>query len=150
MADRGGTQAAAEGGGGTAQARLRAIRDSGLVEAEALPSLDRVVAAATRLLRAPVALLCVFTEDRQVPLAWRGHDRWGEVIPLEQSPASSLLQQESSVALEDAASIPRYRQFFARRGATAFVAVPLESPRVGPPLGALCLADFHPRDAAGA
>ena len=131
-------------------ARLTALRASGLLEAAADAGLDRLVRMAARGLRAPMAFLAIVDEARDVFRAAHGlpavvaeagevrgrticHHTLAEATP------------EAPLVLADTHADPRHREapLVRDHGARAYVGAPLYWG--GQPVGALCVADLEPR-----
>ena len=130
-------------------ARLQALRRLGLVDAPPDPALDRLTLVAQRVLRAPVALICLVDADRQIiqssvglpePFAGRRE------TPLSHSICRHLVTTGVSLAVGDARTDERLRDHPAvvELGVAAYAASPLITAD-GHVVGTLAVLDFTPR-----
>ena len=130
-------------------ARLQALRRLGLVDAPPDPALDRLALVAQRVLRAPIALICLVDADRQVivsavglpePLAGRRE------TPLSHSICRHLVASGQPLAVGDARDDERLRDHPAvtELGVAAYAASPLVTAD-GHVVGSLAVLDFTTR-----
>jgi two-component system, cell cycle sensor histidine kinase and response regulator CckA len=130
-------------------ARLQALRRLGLIDAPPDPALERLTLVAQRVMRAPVALICLVDADRQIihsavglpePLA-----RHRET-PLSHSICRHLVTTGSALAVGDARADQRLRDHPAvtELGVAAYAASPLVTAD-GHVVGTLAVLDFTPR-----
>ena len=130
-------------------ARLQALRRLGLVDAPPDPALDRLTLVAQRVLRVPVALICLVDADRQIivsavglpePIARRRE------TPLTHSICRHLVTTGESLAIGDVRADERLRDHPAvtELGVAAYAASPLVTAD-GHVVGTLAVLDFTPR-----
>ena len=130
--------------------RVAAVRETGLLDAEAQPAFDRVTRLAARLLRAPAAFVSLVDERRDFYLSAVG-------LPEPLASARELTGEtfchytvdqatpDAPLVIPDTAAHPVYSQVPTVRtlGVAAYVGVPLVVR--GQPIGALCVIDTAPR-----
>ncbi len=132
------------------EARLRVLRQTGLLDSPSEPAFDRVTRLASRLLRAPVSLISLASEDRLFfksefglpePLATRRE------VPLRPSLCQMVLESGHAHIVTDARADPEFADLPAVRdmGVVAYLGVPLVT-RDGCTLGAICAIDTVPRN----
>ena len=129
--------------------RVAAARRTGLLDGPPDAALDRLTRLAARLLRCPIGLLCLATEDRLFVVSASGvPDSWsaGRDLPLDQSFCQHAIATRSALVVEDARAEESLRASpaVAEMGVVAYVGVPLLDPD-GRALGTLCVADTAPR-----
>ena len=130
--------------------RLRALRASGLCEAEAVPALDRLTTLAARMLHAPVALVTVVEPERQ-----RFASAWGltgelderRETPISHSYCRYVVEDRAALIVPDARLDERLKHHPALTDhqAVAYAGFPLRSPD-GHVLGSFCVVDSKARD----
>lgn len=128
-------------------ARLDAVRRYDILDTPPEPSLDRLVATAARLFRAPMAGLSIVDRDRTWFKARYGFDL-AEVTRDPGLCASAILSSEPLI-VRDAANDARARAnplVASAFGLRFYVGMPLAS-RDGFNLGTLCVIDRQPREA---
>jgi PAS domain S-box-containing protein len=133
--------------------RVAAVRRTGLLDDAPDPAFDRLTRLAGRLLRCPVALICLVTEDRLYFASVQGSP--GAVPDVRQAPLDRSFCQYAiaSVApftVEDVRrhELLRRSAVLEELGAVSLAAVPLLAPD-GQVLGALCVVDTVPRQWTG-
>lgn len=131
----------------TADARLAALRASGLVGTPPEDAYDRLTRLAARLLGAPTAALTLIDRDRQYSKSRVGMaDGQPREVPLSESFCQWVVAGREPMAIEDARTHPVLRHNAAVRhmGVTAYAGIPVMSVD-GQALGALCVVDSRPR-----
>ncbi len=130
-------------------ARLEALRDTGLLGAEANPALDRLASMAAEVIGAPVALVSLVDADRQfftscvgLPEPWSSRRE----TPLSHSFCQHVAAAREPLVIEDARVHPVVSDNLAIRdlGVVAYLGIPLLD-RHGHALGSLCVIDGEPR-----
>ncbi len=129
--------------------RVAAVRRTGLLDSAADPALDRLTRLAARLLRAPVALVCLVTDDRQFFASAQGLPEplsTARQTPLTHSLCQYAVASRAELVVEDLRKHPVLRDILAvtEFGFVAYAGVPLLTPD-GLPLGTLCVVDYQPR-----
>jgi diguanylate cyclase (GGDEF)-like protein/PAS domain S-box-containing protein len=132
-----------------AEHRLQMFADLGLLEIRDNPSLDRIVNLASKALKAPVSLVSLIAEDRQVFVAQLGLcSPWREQgeTPLSHSFCQYVVATNKVLRVEDARLDPCLKSNGAIKdlGVVAYLGAPLRLD-CGVTLGALCLIEPHPR-----
>ncbi|MCM4082876.1 sensor histidine kinase [Paractinoplanes hotanensis] len=129
--------------------RLRALRATGLLEAEGVHALDRLTKLAARMLAAPTALVSLVDEDRQRFASAYGLS--GELAetreaPLSHSYCKHVVDDQSPLIVGDARLDARLHDSpaIADYDAIAYAGMPLRSPD-GHVLGSFCVVDSVPR-----
>lgn len=131
-------------------ARLAALRETGLLDAEPDEAFDRVTRLAVRLLGAPVALVSLVSGDRQHLLSSAGlAGSWLEhrETPLMHSFCQHVVDRDGPVVIEDArnvASLGDSTPGPVETDVVAYAGVPLTTPD-GFTLGSLCVVDAQAR-----
>ena len=129
--------------------RLRALRDSGLLDSDAQETFDRHTRIAAEALDAPVALVSLVDEDRQffksclgLPEPWMT-DR---EAPLSHSFCQHAVASREPLVIDDAREHPVLKDNLAIRdmNVVAYAGIPLFDSNEQP-LGTLCTIDDHPR-----
>jgi GAF domain-containing protein len=129
--------------------RLKALRDTQLLDSAADEAFDRLAKLAAKLLNAPVALISLVDDERQffkscVGLAepWRS----ARETPLSHSFCRHALNSPEPLVIEDARTHPLVRDNLAIRDldVAAYAGVPLITSS-GHALGTLCVIDHQPR-----
>lgn len=129
--------------------RLALLRSSGLLDSPAEPPFDRLSGLAARVLNAPVALISLLDEDREVfksstglPAPWRDVRE----VPLADWLGQYVLEDGSPFVIPDATLEPRLLDHMVVKdlGAVAYAAVPLDLPG-GETIGVLAVIDSVPR-----
>ncbi|GGK34498.1 hypothetical protein GCM10010124_28900 [Pilimelia terevasa] len=133
----------------TDPARLRTLRASGLLEAGALPSLDRLSGLAARVLGAPTALVSLVDAAHQVFASGCGLPAPvapGSRVGLSHSFCRYVVAADAPVLVSDARGDARLAGSPAVRdlGVVAYAGVPLRAAD-GTVLGAFCVVDHAPR-----
>ncbi|GAA3141177.1 hypothetical protein GCM10010466_35230 [Planomonospora alba] len=128
--------------------RLRALRATGLLEADEAPLLDRVTRLAVQCLHVQTAMVSLIDADRQVVISAAGPDEPDrhEQAPLPQSLCRHIVATGAPLTVPDARADARRREIEAPGSGqlTSYAGMPL---RAGPGqvLGALCVIDAEPR-----
>ncbi|GAA2576368.1 ATP-binding protein [Winogradskya consettensis] len=130
-------------------ARLRALRATGLLDAGSVTSLDRLTRLATRLVKAPVALVSLVEADRQVFVSAVGLDEpWASrgQTPLSHSFCQYVVTDQAPLVITDAEADGRLCGNLAipDLNVIAYAGFPLRSPD-GHVLGSFCAIDGRPR-----
>jgi hypothetical protein len=129
--------------------RLEALRSTGLLDTPAEERFDALTQLASRILRAPVALVSLVDKDRQffksclgLPEPWASERE----VPLSHSFCQHAVAARQPLIVEDARKHPVLHDNAAIRdlGVIAYVGIPLKSSN-GQPLGTLCVIDHEPR-----
>ena len=127
-------------------ARLRALREYGVLEAPKDPVLDGIVAMAARITGAPISLITLVTEDRVWLNATYGTTM--TQLPREGSFCGRTIESPSDVLqVHDASVDPLFAQnpmVKGEPGVRSYTGLPLVTPS-GFPIGTLCVADLTPR-----
>ncbi|MEM7499926.1 MAG: GAF domain-containing protein [Pseudomonadota bacterium] len=115
------------------------------------PLLDSVARSASRILRAPVALITVIddTSEEQVFCGMRGSVGAftpRRATPLSHSMCRTVRDMNAVLRVEDTRRAPRFRDNAAvgELDVIAYLGVPLVMPSTGP-VGAFCVIDREPR-----
>jgi signal transduction histidine kinase len=132
------------------RARLRSLAETGLLETPGAESLDRYARITARALRAPVSLVSLVSESRQVFAGAHGLQppwRHRRETPLSHSFCQHVVMQRSPLVVDDARNDPRVCDNLAIRdlNVAAYAGVPLCDPE-GKVLGSLCVIDDRPRE----
>ncbi|WP_213010502.1 PAS domain-containing sensor histidine kinase [Paractinoplanes toevensis] len=123
--------------------RLQTLRDTGLLDAVSVPSLDRLTALAARLLGAHASVTLIGADQRYV-VSCSGAGDFPRTGNRADTYCSFVVQDEAPVIVVDARVDPRLRDI-ADPGALGYAGFPLRAPN-GSVLGALCAVDSEPRD----
>jgi hypothetical protein len=129
--------------------RLRALRDTGLLDSAPEPGFDRHVRLAAELLNAPVALVTLIDEDRQFLKSCLGvpepHASERET-PLSHSFCQHAVAQREPLIVPDAREHPvlKHNPAVEEMGSIAYAGIPLIDGG-GHALGTLCVLDSRPR-----
>ncbi|MBG0816698.1 ATP-binding protein [Planomonospora sp. ID82291] len=128
--------------------RLRVLRATGLLDAPAVPVLDRVTRMATRLLDVPVAMVSLITGDRQVVISTAGVPDPQAVRenPLARSLCRHVVADSAPLVIDDARGDGRWHDLVEHSGGrpAAYAGVPLSAPGEQV-IGALCVIDATAR-----
>jgi PAS domain S-box-containing protein len=129
--------------------RLQALRATGLLDAGAVTSLDRLTRLATRLVNAPVGLVSLVDSDRQVFVSAIGlSEPWASrgQTPLSHSFCQYVVTDEAPLVIADARTDGRLCGNLAipDLNVIAYAGFPLHSPE-GQVLGSFCAIDGRPR-----
>lgn len=129
--------------------RLAALHGSGLLDVRNDPAFDRLTRLASRVLDAPIALVSLVDEDRQVFASCLGvSDDVAAAggTPLSQSFCQHAVDAREPLVVGDARRHPvlKSNQAIETLGIIAYAGIPLIDPD-GHALGTLCVADDHPR-----
>jgi len=130
--------------------RLKAVRESGLLDSPREASFDRLTRVAAAALNAPIALVSIVDRDRQFVKSCVGvAEPWASrrEMPLSHSYCQHALASPEPLVVSDAREHPLLRGNAAIRdmGAIAYAGVPLLSPD-GQALGTLCVIDHGRRE----
>lgn len=130
--------------------RLKALRATGLLDSGPAESFDRLGSLASRLLRAPIALVSLVDEDRQFFKSCIGLPEpfaSSRETPLSHSICQHTLTQPEPLVIHDAARDPRVAQNGAVTdlGVASYLGIPLVTEE-GHTLGSFCVIDHVPRD----
>ena len=129
--------------------RLRALRDSGLLDSPQEAAFDRLTRLVTRILDVPVALVSLVDEDRQffkscvgLPEPWATRRE----TPLSHSFCQHTVTTGRELVIEDARQHPELRDNLAipDLGVVAYAGIPLTTSD-GWILGSFCAIDVKPR-----
>ena len=128
--------------------RLVALRQVNLLDTPREEALDRLVRQAAGALKAPIALVSLIEQDRQVFKAFVGlPEPWASArqLALSQSLCQQLLVTRQPLVIPDTRRDPlaRDNEFLLALGVAAYLGVPLIVS--GQVLGSLCVADRQPR-----
>ena len=130
-------------------ARLDALRATGLLDTPTEDRFDALTQLASRILRAPVALVSLVDRDRQffksclgLPEPWASERE----TPLSHSFCQHAIAARKPLIVEDARKHPVLHDNSAIRdlGVIAYAGIPLRGPD-GQALGTLCVIDHEPR-----
>lgn len=129
--------------------RLRALLRTGLLDSNPEPGFDRLTRMAAQVLHAPLCLINLVDDQRQfskscfAPLNWSGT----RDTPLQESFCKLTVITDHIVQIDDAQQDERVAETATVRdmGLRAYLGVPLRD-LSGYVLGALCVADFVPRN----
>jgi two-component system cell cycle sensor histidine kinase/response regulator CckA len=130
-------------------ARLRALRRLGLLDAPPAAELDGLTRLAQRLLRAPLAVVCLVDAERQVFYSAAG---FPEALASQRETSLGLsickyvVETKRALLVQDARRDPRLRETPAvtELGVVAYAGSPLTTPD-GHVVGTLAVMDFTPR-----
>jgi len=129
--------------------RLAALQATGLVDGDADPAFDRHARLAAEVLNAPIALVSLVDEDRQVftgcvglPEPWASQRE----TPLSYSFCQHAVAARDRLIVDDAREHELLRDNLAVKemGVVAYAGIPLREPG-GHVLGTLCVIDTQPR-----
>ncbi|MEM1116769.1 MAG: ATP-binding protein [Bacteroidota bacterium] len=130
-------------------ARLAALRRTGLLDAEASETFDRLTRLAKQVIGAPIALVSLVDEQRQFFLSQQGLG--GSVADARETPLSHSFCQhvvatDDALVVDDARAHPVVCDNLAipDLGVEAYLGVPIHAPD-GEVLGSLCSIDNTPR-----
>jgi len=130
--------------------RLKALRQTGLMDSLAEPSFDRLTRLASRLIRAPVALVSLVDDCRQffksavgLPEPWASYRQ----TPLSHSFCQHVVISARPLIINDARNDPRVvgNLAISELGVVAYLGIPLVTLE-GEVLGSFCVIDLTPRD----
>ncbi|MGZ8377342.1 MAG: PAS domain S-box protein [Gemmatirosa sp.] len=129
--------------------RLAAVRATGLLDARAAPTLDRLTRLAARILGAPVVLVTLLDAERQLFASQQGLDEPLATVretPLSHSFCQHVVATGAPFAVEEAARHPLVRDnpAIAELGVAAYLGTPLVDAR-GQVLGSFCAIDHVAR-----
>jgi GAF domain-containing protein len=130
--------------------RLAALHRSGLLDSPAESAFDRFTRLATRVLRAPTALISLVDHDRQFFKSAVGlGEPWASrrETPLSHSFCKHVVASGEAMVIGDARVVPTVRDSPAvgQMNVIAYAGMPLRS-RDGHVLGTLCVVDEKPRE----
>jgi GAF domain-containing protein len=130
--------------------RLKAVRESGLLDSPREASFDRLTRVAARGLNAPIALVSIVDEDRQFLKSCVGvAEPWASrrEMPLSHSYCQHAVASSEPLVVPDAREHPLLHESAAIRdlGAIAYAGVPLVGSG-GQALGTLCVIDHGRRE----
>ncbi|CAN5479827.1 hypothetical protein BH24GEM3_BH24GEM3_03870 [soil metagenome] len=129
--------------------RLRAVRETELLDSAPEESFDRLTRLAARVVDAPLALFNLVAEDRQYAKSCFAPESWPTErnLPLADSFCKFAVSTREPLIVRDAREDPRVAssQIVTRLGVLAYLGIPLITSE-GYPLGTLCAADFRPRE----
>ena len=130
-------------------ARLAAVRRSGMLDVRDDPAFDRLTRVASRVLDAPVALVSILDEDRQVFASCIGLQAPladSRETPLSHSFCQHAVAARQPLVVPDAREHPTLKDSpaVAELDVVAYLGVPLFD-RDDQPLGTLCVVDSKPR-----
>jgi len=129
-------------------ARLQALAETGLLDAQPEAALDGLARLATRLLGVPSAAVSLVTAERQFFSSSVGLSpevAAARETPLSQSFCKYVVSSREPLLINDASQDSTFQKHgaFVDLGILAYAGVPLICD--SQPLGALCVADGHPR-----
>ena len=125
--------------------RLQALADYGLMDTPPEPVFDEIVALASYVFRAPIALVSLLDEKRQWFKARTGLDV--SEIPREHAFCVHTILEPEGMVVSDALSDPRFASnpfVTGKPGIRFYAGTPLRT-REGHALGTLCVLDTKPR-----
>ncbi len=130
--------------------RLRALAETGLLDEDPQPALDRLTRLASRVLDAPVSLVSLVDDHRQFFASQLG---LGEPVasrretPLSHSFCQHVVTSGENLVVADAPSDPRVsgNRAIEDLRVQAYAGVPLRTAE-GHVLGSFCVIDHEPRD----
>lgn len=130
-------------------ARLSALLRTGLMDGASDPALDRLGRVARTVLDAPVALVSLVDQERQVFACALGlAEPWAtrRATPLSHSFCRHAVVRRAPLVVEDARVHPDLHDnpAIAELGVVAYLGIPLETSD-GQVLGTLCVIDHEPR-----
>ncbi|OWY00804.1 hypothetical protein B6V76_15165 [Thioclava sp. IC9] len=134
----------------TDPARLRALRETGLLESAPADIFARATRLATRVTGVPISLVSIVDENRQVFVAQSGLDRFDahspSETPLTHSFCRYVVETDAPLRVSDAREDAVLGENGPVRdlGVIAYLGVPLRTIE-GQPLGAFCLIDREAR-----
>ncbi|WP_449065814.1 ATP-binding protein, partial [Planomonospora algeriensis] len=128
--------------------RLRTLHATGLLDASAVPVLDRVTRMTTRLLDVPVAMVSLITGDRQVVISTAGAADPQAVRenPLARSLCRHVVADDAPLVIDDTRGDGRWHDLVEHTGGrpAAYAGVPLNAPGAQA-IGVLCVVDTAAR-----
>lgn len=125
--------------------RLRALRDTGLLDSLAEERFDRVTRTAQKLFSVPIALFSLIDEDRQWFKSCQGLQ--ARQTPRSVSFCGHAILEEGVFCVEDAADDVRFADnplVVDEPRIRFYAGCPVHSPS-GRPIGTLCIIDREPR-----
>jgi GAF domain-containing protein len=130
--------------------RLRALAATGLLDEDPQPALDRLTRLASRILGAPVSLVSLVDDRRQLFASQQGlHEPLAteRETPLGHSFCQHVVTSGEELIVTDATNDPRVRGNGAVESlrAQAYAGVPLRTSE-GHVLGSFCVLDHEPRE----
>ncbi|OOY12104.1 hypothetical protein BMG00_13695 [Thioclava marina] len=131
--------------------RLNALRQTGLLEAAPVAAFQRATRLATKLIGAPVSLVSLIDENRQILAGQSGLSAPGDVplleTPLSHSFCRYVVERDRSLIVPDARKDPELRDNGAVEdlGVISYLGVPLRTTE-GHVLGSFCVLGHDPRD----
>ncbi len=130
-----------------AEARLAALRASGLLGTHSEAAYDHLTQLAARLVGAPIAAMTLIDRTRQYLKSSVGiADSEPRDVPLSQSLCQWVVSGQGAVVIDDARQHPvlQHNDAVMHHGVTAYAGVPVTA-MGGHHLGALCVVDNQPR-----
>jgi hypothetical protein len=129
--------------------RLRALAETGLLDAASTEQYDRTVRVAAEALNAPIAAVVLISSDQEVFLSSAGLPEWilqERTMSLEHSISQYVVITGEPLAIEDIRADAKFHDHpIAAGGAVvAYLGVPLTNGD-GHTVGTLCVADRAPR-----
>ena len=128
--------------------RLSSLADTGLLDSPAEFAFDRLTQLACRILKTPVALVSLVTDDRQFFKSSVGlAEEWTKGTPLTHSFCRHVVQSGQVLIVADALAEPALCDNLAipDLGVRAYAGVPLITSD-GHTLGSFCVIDVEPRE----
>jgi PAS domain S-box-containing protein len=129
-------------------ARLAALRRTALLDSPPEEAFDRLTRLASRILRAPVALISLVDEERQFCKSFVGRGIVaGPEVPLSRSICKYVVASGEPLILGDTLTHPviRENRVVMEQGVRAYAGIPLRAPG-GQVLGSFAVIDARPRD----
>jgi GAF domain-containing protein len=129
--------------------RLRALRETALMDSPAEASFDRFTRLASLTLNTPTSIVSVIDADRHflkscvgVPEPWAGRRE----LPMSHSFCKFVVAEKRPLIVDDARLVPHLKDTpgLLDMNVVAYVGMPLFTPEQYP-LGTLCVADRQPR-----
>lgn len=126
-------------------ARLAAVRDSGLLGSEPDPSFDRLVRLAAHAMRAPIAMFTLVTQGEQWFKSRTGFE--GAATPRDWAFCNETLVANELTVIEDLSKAPQFSEnptLAEPYGFRFYAGAPVRDP-LGFALGSTCVIDVVPR-----
>ena len=130
--------------------RLAALAELQLLDTEAEPAFDRIIAKLARVFEMPIALISLVDRNR---LFFKSHTGLPDDLaksrqaPRDVSVCGHVVSNNEVTVIEDLARDRRFANnpWIRQRGLRFYAGAPLRAPN-GQPIGSLCLLDVKPRE----